>query len=667
MKLQKDASLLLYLLGVTLVVLALYGASLGNGLLFDDERLRDGTIFGRYGRLDDLRPRLLSYGSFVWVQAAFGEGWWKQRLVNVVLHLATVVALLRLLTLLMARTEFSSDVRDPAQFDASRTIALRIGVALFALSPAAVYAVGYLVQRSIVMATLFVALACASFVQGLVTRRKVWHAIALACYVLAVLSKEHAVTAIALAVPLYVFVRRPAPGRILAVSAVAAAILLGTAAVLYQAYGAIIGTAFDEVSRAYVMQLEQISPGTGERLHSLSIANQAARFFQYGYFWFIPDVRLMSIDMRPEFPLSFWGWPQTAGLAAYLAVLVGGALLVLRRSDPLGLAGLCLLFPGVLFATEFAIVWVQDPFVLYRSYLWALTVPTLVALLLIGLPRNILYAGGVALACLFGGLAFERLLSLRDAQTAWADAAEKIDLRAAPSAVGRWRPALNLGAEYLERGAYETALRHLSQAEALGEPLGSARMNMAVGLQQLKQHPRALEELAKAEAKGFTEASLFYHRGESQYALGRYADAYASFGTALSKPQDAAARQHTRLRRAEAAVAAKDFDAAIGDYRALMAAKPEEARYLVGLSMALVGKQDIAAAREILDPLIEKHPIGPAYFARALASYFSGDLAASRKDVESALRAEPKNVQYLGLRDRVESELRAGAERTPGK
>ena len=656
------ASLLLYAGGLTVAVVALYWTSLGNALIFDDERLRDGTIFGQYGGLSELKVRLLSYGSFVWVQALAGEGWWKQRLVNVVLHLGTAFAVYRLLATLLERTEFSAQERSAAHFETSRTLALRIGVALFALNPVAVYAVAYLIQRSVVMAALFVALGLASFVQGLVTQRKAWIGAALACYLLAVLSKEHAVSAVALAVPLYVFVRRPSANRTLAVSAIALVILLAAAALLYRLYGAIIGTVFDETSRAYVAQLEQLSPGVGGRLYLLSVVNQATRFFQYGLLWFIPVVTEMSIDIRPGFPLSVWGWPQTAGALAYVAVVAGCAWLVLRRSDALGLAALCVLVPALLFVTEFATVWVQDPFVLYRSYLWALTVPALVALPLIGLKRNILYALGVVLACVFAGLAFERLASLHDARSAWADAAAKIDLKAGANAVGRWRPFLNLGAEFLEKDAYETAYRHFAQAEALGEPLGSARFSMGMSLQQMKQHAAALDEFGKAEAKGFTEAALYFHRGESQYATGRFAEAFASFGTALAKPQAEVAERHTRLRHAEAAVAIKDFDAAIADYRLLLAAEPANARYLVGLSMAYIGRNDFAAARGILDPLIEKQPSGAAYFARALAFYSAGDRPASRRDLDTALRAEPNNPQFRALRDQLDAE--AGASGT---
>src|SRR5687768_10975562 len=91
-------STLVFCLALLAATLAIYLPGLGNALVFDDQRLADGTIFGSYGSLWPPKSRALSYGSFVWVADLFGQGWWKQRLVNVALHLgvaAAVYALLR--------------------------------------------------------------------------------------------------------------------------------------------------------------------------------------------------------------------------------------------------------------------------------------------------------------------------------------------------------------------------------------------------------------------------------------------------------------------------------------------------------------------------------------------------------------------------------------------
>jgi protein O-mannosyl-transferase len=626
----------------------LYAFGLNNQLVFDDGRLTDGTVFGQYGSLLQLKARLVSYGSFVWVQGILGDGWPQQRVFNIGLHIATALALYALVLLLLERTTWRDEQRAQPQFASSLRGAARVGVALWAFNPVAVYAVAYLIQRSILMASLFVVLACLGFVRGLCSGRPGWFAMAFVCYLLGVAAKEHAVTAILLTVPLFVFIKRPPARTVLVAVGLAGALLALMGAVLYSLYGGIIGTVFDENSRAFAAQLEQQQPGISQHLYPLSLVNQASLFFRYGALWFLPYAGWMSIDIRPPFPTDLMGW-HLAGALAWVGMLTGSAWLVLRRSDVWGLVGLCLLMPGLLFVTEFATVWLQDPFVLYRGYLWSIAMPALLALPLVGLTNRKLYAIAVMVVGLLAAFSFERIESLRNPSTAWLDAAQKIDMQAPANAVGRWRPFVNLGAEKLDAGLYDDALRLFAQAEALGEPLGSARMNMGVSQQQLKQHALALDSFAKAEAKGFTEAALYYHRGESLYALGQFAQAHASFTQALTQPQTYDATEFTRMRQAESALASQNFDAAVMAYRTLVQQRPEKQRYQVGLSMAYLGKKDYAAALDVLNPAIAQRPTGPALYARALAHYYMGNRAASAQDLAPALQAEPNNPAYRQL------------------
>lgn len=633
--------------------MAIYLPGMGNELVFDDKRLTDGTILGAYGSLLDLRPRMLSYGSFVWVKALFGEEWWKQRLVNVLLHLGVAYGLYALFRQLLESGRFREEDQSDPDLLPSKRAALRVGVALFALNPVAVYAVAYLVQRSIVMATLFVVLACISWVRGLVTGKYRWMVLALLCYLLAVLSKEAAVTAAALAVPLYVFVSRPPWKRAMVVVALTLVAVAAVAAVLLKFYGSIVGIAFDESSRLFVRQLEALSPGVSSRLFPLSILNQAALFFGYGFLWLVPYVEWMSIDLRPSFPLSFGSFPQALGAAAFVAVLAGSAWLLLRRSNMLGFLGLCLLIPSLLFFSEFATVWVQDPFVLYRSYLWALALPGLVAIPLIGLTPRVIYPVGVVLGLLFSGLAVERTLSFKNDFSVWSDAAGKVDLRADPNAVGRWRPYVNRGAYYLERELGDYALSDFAQADALGEPYGSARFNMGVSQQLMKKHQDALASFAKAQAMGFAEPALYYQRGESLQTLGRFAEAYESYSTALAKPHDPNFGSHTRSRRAEAAVLAKKYDAAIADLNLLLKDKPGDERLMMGLGMAYVGKEDSHAALAVFNRMLQARATPAGYYGRALAYAVGSQKTLALKDLDQAISLDPKNALYQTMRSRI--------------
>ena len=107
---------LIFLMAIAVGVAVLYALGIHNQLVFDDARLTDGTIFSQYGSLLQVKARLLSYGCFVWVQSIFGEGWWKQRIVNIVLHISTAIALYALVLELLQRTHWEESTRNAPQF-----------------------------------------------------------------------------------------------------------------------------------------------------------------------------------------------------------------------------------------------------------------------------------------------------------------------------------------------------------------------------------------------------------------------------------------------------------------------------------------------------------------------------------------------------------------------
>ena len=124
---------------VAAALLGVYLPSLGNSLVFDDGYLNEG-LFDQYRSILPLRVRMLSYGSFVWIQQVFGDGWWKQRLFNVVLHAGVVMALWALYREVLRHVAASdSEGANAAPYYRSPAIGLAVG--FFALNPVAVYAV----------------------------------------------------------------------------------------------------------------------------------------------------------------------------------------------------------------------------------------------------------------------------------------------------------------------------------------------------------------------------------------------------------------------------------------------------------------------------------------------------------------------------------------------
>jgi tetratricopeptide (TPR) repeat protein len=655
---HKSKSALAFFLVLIVATVALYVPGLSSDLVFDDTRLTDGTVYDHFGSLLVLQPRMLAYGSFVWLQSVFGEGWVVQRAFNVLLHLGVVGGLYVLFQQLLRRTSFSEELQAQEGLHDSCRASLRVGVALFALNPVAVYAVAYLIQRSILMATLFVVWSCVAWVQGWTQRRPVLLLLSLLLYVAAVLSKETVFMAAALAVPLYVFVMRPPWRRVLLFVGLSLLALALVSIGLYARFGSLIGNVFDPASVRMLEQLEQLAPGISQHMYPLSILNQMLLFFQYGFLWFVPNIQWMSIDLRPPYPLSLTSPIHLLAGIGYVGALLASAWLVLRRSDLWGLFGLCLLCPLLLFSSEFATVWVQDPFVLYRSYVWAITIPGLIALPFIGFQPKTIYAIGVVLAMLFGALAAERVLSLRNEFTAWSDAIEKVERRTEANAVGRWRPYLNRGAYYLHEERPEAGYADLQRAASLGEPTGMALYNMGVALQMLKKHDAALAQLEVALKKGFDEPELHFHRGQSQYLTARFGDAYASFDRALTGPKQlpSVSRDAARLRRAESAIPIGRFNEAVADLELLLAQKPDNQSLLLRLGMAQVGREDAPAAMAIFDRMLAAQPSGGAYYGRAVTYMLLRDNAKALVELDRAIALEPANQSYRVVRGQLSAQ-----------
>jgi tetratricopeptide (TPR) repeat protein len=424
---------------LTCAALALYWAGLRFPLVFDDGHvtqyaLGDARISG---------VRWLSQSSFAWIRSAFGGDAIWQRLANILLHGATAALLFGFLLRLLE-----------AVFPSGRTRWLAFfGAALFVLHPVAVYSVAYLVQRSIVLATVL-SVACLWLVlEGLLRRSARWYWAAAAAYVLALSSKEHAVMVPAVAAAMAVLVRGWS-ADLLKRLALPLALLAAVGLVAVLQSRRLIGAAYEPFAF-------DVLGADGGLAYPLSILNQATLFFRYLGTWIVPWPGWMSIDVRTAFPADLLGWPHTAGFVAWLAYAAGSVWL-LTRGGRLGLLGFGLLWPWLLSLTEISAVRAQEPFVLYRSYLWMSGLPVAFAAALAGFSIRV-QAGVFAIACLaFAGAAHERLRTFSSPMLLWEDAIRKND-PALPLAQRAYvaRGTLHLDARRMEEAGrdFETALK----------------------------------------------------------------------------------------------------------------------------------------------------------------------------------------------------------------
>lgn len=189
-----------FALGAAILIAAallLYWSALRHPLVFDDHHLTEYALKTRYAQAASwFGLRWFSDASFGWIYALSGKDMFFQRLAYVLLHAMAGAVLFGFLARL-----FGAVLEDPR----SRWFAF-VGAILFVVHPVAVYGVAYLMERSIVLATLFALLSLWAVLEGLLRRSPGWWIAAAVAYYLAVFSKEHAIMVPAVAAALVLLV-----------------------------------------------------------------------------------------------------------------------------------------------------------------------------------------------------------------------------------------------------------------------------------------------------------------------------------------------------------------------------------------------------------------------------------------------------------------------------
>ncbi|NVZ25754.1 hypothetical protein HX881_09390 [Pseudomonas gingeri] len=433
---------------------------LNNPLVFDDEPFfRLGEPASYLARGFSLSPRLWVYDSLAATFIYISDRILWLRVENLFFHGCTALALFGFIRELLLGLERRND------FFLSAETAAFIAAFLFAIHPLAILTQGYLIQRTIVCATLFGILGLWAFWKGLSGKRWVlW--LSCLCMVLSMYAKEHAVMLPALCFLLWILHRRsklPSPFAAREIMSVLALQVLISVSVVLWAKG-VIGHAYENMSEEMLMD-ESFRPEGS--LYLLSLLNQMGLFFKYLSILILPQGNTMGLDLRVPFPLSYGVWWAWTGLLAFVAYGVA-AIVLLMRGGSKGLLGFALLFPWTLFATELVSVRLQEPFVLYRSYLW---IPGLFIGLALGL-RRLKRFYIVTLIPVFAlylcGISYDRLMSLSAPFFVWDEAARYFEAQGEkPGLFGGYRIYYNLGSTYLDAGFVDLALANLDKSVAL--------------------------------------------------------------------------------------------------------------------------------------------------------------------------------------------------------
>lgn len=450
----------LWLAAVGFLVALLYLPFVGNPAVFDDNNIISNlSVFEAAQHLISSHtrtfPRFLI--GFVHVLSGGDLAW--NRSLGVALHILVVLSLYSFVN----RAFGVNHNRQRGQ------LAILVACLWVAVNPVAVYATGYLIQRTIVCATLFGLVSVTLYLRAQQEERNADLFSAALLAFLAVMSKEHAVLLPAAAIALTPLVTRWNRRSLLRSGAYFLLTLPGAVWAILHRGQAVFGESYEVFSGEVLSQVA--APGlvaSSSGVWLMSIGTQLLLFWKYLFLWLVPNPAWMSADMRVDFAM-LWSSPFFyIGVAVSVLVLLGAAWVWLRTlgRGRLGALSAVLLFAAIPFAVELSTVRVQEPFVLYRSFLWMPAYALLLALLLAWghewvsrfgawAGRAFWLAATLAALSLFP-LAQDRLRSFSSEEALWQDALEKLPR---PDVAGADRIYYNLAGEAFKRKDYVEALR----------------------------------------------------------------------------------------------------------------------------------------------------------------------------------------------------------------
>lgn len=618
-------------------------------VLDDKMQLTVEQIFTDYATLFGALPRWLSYGTFAWTYRLFGENWTVFHAQNVLLHSFTVATIFlffnRLFHVVLAP--------EPSSRLSRLTVLAGAGALLYGLHPVTVYAVSYLIQRSIVMATLFSVLSLWCLLEATQRKRLGWYVGSALLYLLALSSKEHAIM-----LPLVGLAMIYTMGdRGVRLDArwmwAGATMILVAGGIIGNIYSENIGGAFDETSRQLIARLARDYPAVAQHPYLLSVINESYLFFKYLFLWLLPYPGWMAVDMREPFPTGLAAMPQALG-PLLLAAYAGLAIFLLRKRKEAGLLGFALLTPLLLYPTELATVWIQDPFALYRSYLWMFALPAALPLVANRLPPKIALAAFTVMLLSVSAATWDRLGTFKSELALWDDVVRYNAGRTPVAGVlGIERSYNERALAYAQSGEVGRALADYTEAIRISPQDANIYSNRAAIYLLINDPARAQTDLEAALRLDPKNPKALYNQGAFYLKQGENDKAHAMFSQIITNniggiTKDVyGARAVILLKTGKVTEALADLDQALK-----LDPKYVDGYKNRGTAYGLLGRN-----QQALDDFTQALKLNPqsidAYVNRALVSINLSRMQDALRDVEDALSLDPTHIRSHLLRAQI--------------
>jgi len=520
---------------------ALYLPFLANPPVFDDIGFFSGRLHSYYATHPvGLELRVPPYFSLAVVQVIWGT-MEAHRILGLALHASCALALYKLIFDLQ-QYAIRRDGAPPGTGLDAHAPAI-VAAAVFAIHPVAVYGAGYLIQRMSVLATLFSLISIVLYARGLARRSHADAVSAALVYSLAVLSRETAVLLPVAAVVAGLIVTVERRFALRHTTLYLAGCVPAAALVTLLVKGK-IGTAYEPDFGVVSAQIERIGGHAALESPWLeSAVTQAGLFFRYLALWVFPDSDALSIDLRVDFAGAWSPAVALIAVAGFVGYGVVGIYLM-RGSGRARVAGFGLLFPWILFFTELVTIRFQEPFVLYRSYLWAPGVMVLLASGLARLPGRVLIAAALLALPLLFYQAHHRLNTFSSSLALWEDAVAKLPRQAVP---GGSRMLYHLGREYLYQNRADQAVAVAERCLAEYPATYDCHMARASIHLHLEEYRQAITHLASAIVLRPESGTARHHLGVALENLGCLDEARAQYRLALKRGFPGAIHRLSRL------------------------------------------------------------------------------------------------------------------------
>lgn len=500
---QRDRGRVLLLIGAVFLV---YLPFLSNPLFFDDIPFFSSVGVNNYSEGSSIASlRWLPYSVLSGINATFDNFHTHfLHLGSVFLHIANAILLFGVLRKLTSLTLVQGEFASPEQI----TWGAWIGALVFAVHPVSVYAVGYVIQLSILMSTFFGLLMIWACLQAIETAKKRWLVVSVVSYLLACFSKEHAALMPLVVFAVLLLLRSKVSFNLKTLLLTAVGYMVVFILVVMAAKG-VIGTAYEPMATQQFKQLNLSV--SASMLHLLSVMTQTGLFFKYLMLWLLPNVGWMSIDLRVGFISSWSAWQGWLGMLAFTAYGLF-AFRMLLCGGRKGLWGLAWLYPWLLFLIELTSVRIQEPFVLYRSYLWLPGLMLAFPLLLTRFKVQFNQVAGVALVSmvLLVPLSWNRLWVFADTYRLWNEA---VKLMPNDQVIGADRVVYNRAQALALDKRWDEAAKDFERAIVISPDIPQIHKELGVAYSHLMRLPEAVAQFDIATSQNPDFAVAYYYKG----------------------------------------------------------------------------------------------------------------------------------------------------------